>query len=104
VRTFLRSKHRSFEAESSHGAWPFNNQEPDMSKPDKDTHSLKQKRVASETTDAQSSDVTRPKRDARAWVTVNKLPGESKKVDARRNVPSGPLGGSGRKTNLSRSS
>ena len=75
-----------------------------MSKPDKDADALKQKRGTTEAGDAQSSDVTGPRRDTRAWVTANKLPGGGKKVDARRNVPSGPLGGSGRKTNLSRSS
>lgn len=47
-------------------------------------------------------DAARPRHDPRAWVPVNKLPG--KKSDARRNLPSGPLGGSGRKTNISRSS
>jgi hypothetical protein len=48
--------------------------------------------------------VTGPKAEARGWATVNKLPGGGKKSDARRKVPSGPVGGSGRKTNLSRSS
>jgi len=75
-----------------------------MSKRDKDADSLKQKRGPTDAGDAQSSDATGPRRDTRAWVTVNKLPGGSKQVDARRNVPSGPLGGSGRKTNRSRSS
>lgn len=41
---------------------------------------------------------------ARPWGTANKLPGGGGKVDARRQLPSGPLGGSGRKTNRSRSS
>jgi hypothetical protein len=48
--------------------------------------------------------VTGRKAEARGWATANKLPGRGKQIDARRNVPSGPVGGSGRKTNLSRSS
>lgn len=48
--------------------------------------------------------VTRPGAEARAWAAANKLHGGGKKVDARRKLPSGPLGGSGRKTNLARSS
>lgn len=53
---------------------------------------------------ATQTDAARPKGEARAWVTDNKFPRGSKNFDARRNVPSGPLGGSGRKTNSSRSS
>ena len=74
-----------------------------MSKPDKDGDAQKKKGEAIERGDAQP-DVTRPRGEARAWATVNKLPGGGKKIDARRKVPSGPLGGSGRKTNQSRSS
>jgi hypothetical protein len=48
--------------------------------------------------------VTGRKAEARGWATVNQLPGGGRKIDARRKVPSGPVGGSGRKTNLSRSS
>jgi hypothetical protein len=48
--------------------------------------------------------VPRPQADARTWASASKLHGGGKKVDSRRKVPSGPLGGSGRKTNLSRSS
>ncbi len=46
----------------------------------------------------------RPQAEARAWATASKLHDAGKKVGSRRKVPSGPLGGSGRKTNLSRSS
>ena len=74
-----------------------------MSKPVKDVDAHEQKPEAIEAGDAQR-DVTRHRAGARAWATVNKLPGGGKKIDARRKVPSGPLGGSGRKTNLSRSS
>lgn len=42
--------------------------------------------------------------EARAWATANKLHGGSKKIGSGRKVPSGPVGGSGRKTNLARSS
>ena len=73
-----------------------------MPKPDKvDAH--KQERETIEEGNAQK-DVSRPRAKARAWAPVNKLPGGGNKIDARRKVPSGPLGGSGRKTNLSRSS
>ena len=41
---------------------------------------------------------------ARAWADANKLHDGGKKAASRRKLPSGPLGGSGRKTNLSRSS
>ena len=73
-----------------------------MPKPDKvDAH--KQQLETIKEGNAQK-DVSRPRTKARAWGTVNKLPGGGNKIDARRKVPSGPLGGSGRKTNLSRSS
>ena len=48
--------------------------------------------------------VGRPEVEARAWATVNKLHSRGKKIGSGRKVPSGPVGGSGRKTNLSRSS
>ena len=48
--------------------------------------------------------VARPEAEARTWAAVNKLHGGGTKVASRRKIPSGPLGGSGRKTNLSRSS
>ena len=74
-----------------------------MSKRDKGVDENKQKRETVEQGDSQR-DVSRPKVEARAWATINKLPGGSKKIHARRKVPYGPLGGSGRKTNQSRSS
>jgi hypothetical protein len=74
-----------------------------MSKRDKDVDPYTQKRETIEGGDAQK-DVARFRGEARAWATVNKLPGGGKKIDTRRKVPSGPLGGSGRKTNMSRSS
>ena len=46
----------------------------------------------------------RPEAEARAWVAANKLHSGGKEMASRRKLPSGPLGGSGRKTNLSRSS
>jgi hypothetical protein len=48
----------------------------------------------------------RPQAQGRAWTTADKLHGPGKKIGAGRpmKVPSGPVGGSGRKTNLSRSS
>jgi hypothetical protein len=44
----------------------------------------------------------RPGAEARAWPAVHKLHPVGMKVG--RKVPSGPVGGSGRKTNLARSS
>jgi hypothetical protein len=76
-------------------------QEPCMSKPYKRADPLAQKHAPSDAGRAEK-DAARPGRDTRGWVPVNKLPG--KKFEARRNLPSGPLGGSGRKTNISRSS
>jgi hypothetical protein len=74
-----------------------------MSKPGKHVDAHKQRRATIEQGDAQR-DVARPGAKARAWAAVNKLPAGGKNIDARRKVPSGPLGGSGRKTNLSRCS
>lgn len=74
-----------------------------MSKPDKDVDAHMKRRQTIEGADAQR-DVAGPKREERAWATVNQLPGGGKRIDARRKVPSGPVGGSGRKTNQSRSS
>lgn len=47
--------------------------------------------------------VARPEAEARAWAAVNKLHGGGKTGSGRK-VPFGPVGGLGRKTNLSRSS
>lgn len=69
----------------------------------KSTDTNKRQAGAIEAGDRQKG-VPRPQADARAWATANKLHDGGKKVDSRRKVPSGPLGGSGRKTNLSRSS
>jgi hypothetical protein len=48
--------------------------------------------------------LARPEAEARAWAAANKLHSGGKKIASRRKLPSGPLGGSGRKTNLARSS
>lgn len=47
--------------------------------------------------------VSRPGTPARAWPAADKR-GGGKKIESRRKVPFGPVGGSGRKTNLARSS
>jgi hypothetical protein len=80
-------------------------QETEMPRGDKSAQTDKPKRQAGpiEKGDHQKG-VPRPDAESRAWAAANKLHGGGKKVDARRKVPSGPLGGSGRKTNLSRSS
>jgi hypothetical protein len=62
-----------------------------MPRGDKSNHTDKQKRQA-------------PEPGARGWPSVNKLQGGAKKIASGRKVPSGPVGGSGRKTSLSRSS
>ena len=46
----------------------------------------------------------KPKRQAVAWPTAKKPNGAGMKIASGRKIPSGPVGGSGRKTNLSRSS
>ena len=76
-----------------------------MPQGDKSAYTDKQKRQggASEK-DHDQKGVARPKAEARAWASVNKLQGGGKKISTGRKVPSGPVGGSGRKTNLSRSS
>ena len=48
--------------------------------------------------------VARPEAGARGWAAVNKVHGGATQIAVRRKLPSGPVGGSGRKTNLSRSS
>lgn len=76
-----------------------------MTRADKSADTRKQKHQAGaiEKGDHQKG-VPRAQAGARAWAAANKLQGGGKKVDSRRKVPSGPVGGSGRKTNLSRSS
>ncbi|MCR5868534.1 MAG: hypothetical protein ACK4PH_04315 [Aquincola tertiaricarbonis] len=74
-----------------------------MSKLDKDAD-LQEPAAQTPEEGAAPKGAARPKAETRAWAAVNKLAGGNKKFDARRKVPSGPLGGSGRKTNLSRSS
>ena len=76
-------------------------QEPCMSKPFKRADPLAQQNAPSDAGRAEK-DAARLGRDTRGWVAANKRSG--KEFEARRNLPSGPLGGSGRKTNISRSS
>lgn len=72
-----------------------------MPKSHKRADALKQKRAPSDVSGAEK-DAARPKGKQPAWVPANKLPGKT--FEVRRNLPSGQLGGSGRKTNISRSS
>ena len=72
-----------------------------MSKQHKRVDALAQKRDPSVAGDVQE-EASRFRRDTRARGPAIKF--HEKKADARRNLPSGPLGGSGRKTNASRSS
>ncbi|MFL6694236.1 MAG: hypothetical protein ACJ8GO_14900 [Ramlibacter sp.] len=76
-----------------------------MPKGDKSAHPDKQRRQAGAIEKGyEQQGVTRPGAEARAWATVNKIHGGGKKIGSGRKVPSGPVGGSGRKTNLARSS
>lgn len=72
-----------------------------MSKPYKRADPREQKHAPSDASRAEK-EAARLGRDSRGWGAANKRPG--KEFEARRNLPSGPLGGSGRKTNISRSS
>lgn len=72
-----------------------------MSKPYKRADPPAQKHAPSDAGRAEK-DAARLGRDTRGWVAANKRSG--KEFETRRNLPSGPLGGSGRKTNISRSS
>jgi len=74
-----------------------------MPKGDKSTEKDKQKRRAGAVESEQKSGA-RPEAGARAWVKVNKVHGGAKQIATGRKIPSGPVGGLGRKTNLSRSS
>ena len=75
-----------------------------MQRGDQSAHTDKQKRQAGAIEKAQEpKGAARPEAGARAWPTVNKLQGGAKIAPGRK-VPSGPVGGSGRKTNLARSS
>lgn len=76
-----------------------------MTRADKSAFTDQQKRQAGAIEkDSEKNGVSRPRNQARAWPAVNDLRGGGKKIDLRRKLPSGPLGGSGRKTNLARSS
>jgi len=76
-----------------------------MPRGDKSADTDKQKRQASAIEKGhEQKGVARPEAKARAWAAANKLDGGGKKAASRRKLPSGPLGGSGRKTNLARSS
>jgi hypothetical protein len=76
-----------------------------MPQGDKSADTGKQKRQGGTTgKDREPKGAARPEAEARAWGTVNKLQGGGKKIASGRKVPSGPIGGSGRKTNLARSS
>jgi hypothetical protein len=75
-----------------------------MPQGDKSAYTDKQKRQARASDEGEPKAVARPEAKARAWATANKLHGGGKKIGGRGKIPSGPVGGSGRKTNLARSS
>lgn len=72
-----------------------------MSKQHKRADAHAKKREPSEAGDGKDV-ASRLRREPWAQGLAKKF--HEKKADARRNLPSGPLGGSGRKTNVSRSS
>ncbi|MGI4778334.1 MAG: hypothetical protein ACRYGA_09490 [Janthinobacterium lividum] len=79
-------------------------QEPGMPQVDKSAYTDKQNsQVGVIEKGYEHKGVVRPEAEARAWATVNKLHGGGKNSLGRK-VPFGPVGGLGRKTNLSRSS
>jgi hypothetical protein len=83
----------------------FHLQESNMPRGDKSLPTDKQQhQVAALEKGEEPKGVARPKAEARAWAAANKLHGGGKNVGSRRKVPFGPVGGSGRKTNLARSS
>jgi hypothetical protein len=76
-----------------------------MRKQDESAHTGNQKRQGGNIEKGyEQKGKARPEAEARAWPTGNKVYGGGKKISSGRKVPSGPVGGSGRKTNLSRSS
>ena len=76
-----------------------------MPQGDTSTNTDQQKRQARATENGhEQKGVARAQAEARAWPTVNKVHGGAQKIASGRKIPSGPVGGSGRKTNLSRSS
>jgi hypothetical protein len=76
-----------------------------MPKASKAAHLDKQKRPPGASGNSREQQgLARPEAEARAWATANKIHGGGKTIGSGRKVPSGPVGGSGRKTNLSRSS
>jgi hypothetical protein len=76
-----------------------------MPQGDKSAHTDKKKRQAGAIEKGyEQKRVVRPEAEGRAWSTANKLHGGGKKIGAGGKVPSGPVGGLGRKTNLARSS
>lgn len=76
-----------------------------MPRRDKSVGTDKQKRQAGATEKgSEQKGGGRSEAEARAWAAANKLHSGGKEIASRRKLPSGPLGGSGRKTNLARSS
>lgn len=71
-----------------------------MSKQHKRADALAQKAAPNEAVDAHV-DTSNRRRDT--WAQTPAIKFHQKKAEARRKLPSGPLGGSGRKTNVSRS-
>lgn len=76
-----------------------------MPQRDKSAHTDKQQRQAGAIEKGhEKKGVAGPQAQVRAWATGSKLNAGGKKMALGRKVPSGPVGGSGRKTNLARSS
>ena len=76
-----------------------------MPQEDKSAHTDKQRRQAGASEKGrEQKGGARPAAESRSWAAFNKLHSGSKKIGSGRKVPNGPVGGSGRKTNLARSS
>jgi hypothetical protein len=76
-----------------------------MPQKDKPAHADKQQhRAGAIEKGHEQKRIAGPQAEVRAWPNGGKLNGAGKKIALGRKVPSGPVGGSGRKTNLARSS
>ena len=75
-----------------------------MTQRDKSAHTARQQPQAKALDEGhERKGAAAPQATGRAWATGSKLSGAGK-IALGRKIPSGPVGGSGRKTNLSRSS
>jgi hypothetical protein len=107
ARIFLRAGQLRADATAASSAAPckpIHSQEPDMQPGDKSKTDKRKRTASAVNKNGEPTGAGRPQAGARPWDTANKLQGGGQKLSARQKVPFGPVGGSGRKTNLARSS